>query len=60
MEYFHLIDAVLDVGDVLAVGVSVDGQDLVALVPVLITLPGQEEGLELRDHLPKPYLFFST
>ena len=56
VEYFHLIDAVLDVEDVLAVGVPVDGQDLVALVPALITLPGQEEGLELGTTFPSQSL----
>ena len=56
VEYLRLVDGVHHVGDGLGVVIFVDGQDLVALVPVLTSLPGQEEGLVLWLHLTQAVL----
>lgn len=56
LEELGLVNAILDVADVLGVGVPVDGQHLVFLVPILISFPGQEESFKLRDDLSETIL----
>lgn len=58
-EEVGLTDSVVDIADVLGVGVPVDDQHLVMLVPVLSSIPGQEESFKPRVHLPQPILVFA-
>jgi hypothetical protein len=51
VEQLDLVVGLLQVRDVLAVGICVDSQYLVALVPVVITLQGQDEGFMLGHNL---------